>query len=182
MAEIRPVRPVKPLCCVLASDDAGFDAARHALAETFGPIEMESERFAFTATEFYAAEMGEGLFRVLFAFRELADPACLPRMKVRTNELEHSLVEKLASGAGRPVNLDPGYLTVAKFVLASTKDYTHRVYLGDGVYAEVTLTFCKSGIRSFAWTYPDFASGLYTAFLMNVRSRLQEQLAGATTI
>lgn len=157
---------------MLASDPAFFQAARPPLEALFGPLELESPVFPFDKTEYYTASMGAGLKRQFFTFRTLADPVGLPDWKLATNALERELKDQLApreASPERPINLDPGYLTGAKLVLASTKDFAHRIYLRDGIFAEITMGFRRDSWVSQHFTFPDFKSGIYDTFLKKAR-------------
>jgi hypothetical protein len=171
MGERRTILPVTPLVAMLAARVEYIDAARAPLRALLGPIEFESERFPFERTEYYDEEMGTGLFRQFFTFERKADPAELADWKVATNALEKTLAPILApSGTPRrPLNLDPGYVTSAKLLLASTKDFAHRIYLRDGIFAEITLNFRAGKWLNHMFTFPDFKSGRYDAFLKKVR-------------
>lgn len=174
MGATRPVVPVKLFCGIIAGDEVVAADAVEALRNEIGEVDAESEAFAFDFADYYAAEMGEGLFRRFVSFAALGDPDALPDLKLEANALE----ARFSGPAGaRRVNLDPGYLTAAKLVLATTKDFSHRLYLRDGVYAEVTLNFRKSSIVCHEWTFPDFGSGVYTGFLLSVRRRYMAQVA-----
>lgn len=100
-------------------------------------------------------------------------PGELVEVKVRTNGLEAALADEAPHGPPRPVNLDPGYVSESKLVLASMKDFSHRIYLGSGVYGEVTLMYRKGKWESLAWTFPDYASGRYDEFLTAARDALR---------
>ena len=166
------VKPVRLFCGLIGRDRGFLEAVIRRLVERFGPLEAASGWIPFDFTDYYREEMGEPLFRRFVAFGPLVDPAVLPDVKRWTNELEAETAER---GDGRPrrrVNLDPGYLTADKLVLATTKNFSHRIYLRDGIYAEVTLNFTRSGCRFFDWTYPDFRTPAYTAFFMGLRERL----------
>jgi hypothetical protein len=127
--------------------------------------------------------MGEGLYRGFVAFEKLIDPERLAEIKIATNDIEARIAEAVHNGAEpwagktpppvRPVNLDPGYLTLAKLILASMKDFSHRIYLRGGVYAEITLQY-RNGWQALPWTFPDYASGRYDAFLHQARQRLHQ--------
>lgn len=175
MAEVRRVEPVILVCGMIAVDEDVLSRAEAALVELYGPIEARSPVYAFSFTDYYRAEMGDNLVRRFVTFTLRVDPGCLAQVKQQTNALEQRFAaaareeEGAATVRPRRINLDPGYVTPAKLVLATTKDFSHRIYLGGGIYAEVTLNFCRSGIRCHAWTYPDFTSGLYTPFLLEVR-------------
>lgn len=181
MGNIAPVEPVKLICGIIAGSEERFRDVKAELARIAGPVDGESERFAFDATDYYEREMGKPLHRWFVSFRALIDPARLAEIKQRTNEIEKRSASGEGSSVRRNVNLDPGYLTGASLVLATTKNFSHRIYIGDGIYAEVTLLFRKDGFTYFDWTYPDFRSGRYGEFLLQVRkSYLQQIRAGAT--
>jgi len=102
------------------------------------------------------------------------DPGQLAGIKLATNAIEDSMAVNADGKISRTVNLDPGYITASNLVLATTKDFSHRVYIGQGIYAEVTLNFRKGGCVFFEWTYPDFKSGKYTSFFLEIRRRYME--------
>jgi hypothetical protein len=170
MGVVRPVAPVKLVCGMIAGSEALLAAATVELAKAFGPIDLSGDTTPFDYTDYYAAEMGGGLLRRFVAFARPLDPAALAEVKRRTNELEAGFAVPGPNGARRRVNLDPGYVTPAKLVLATTKEAAHRIYLGGGIYAEVTLTFKGGRWVAHPWTYPDFRSGAYDAFLLAARS------------
>jgi hypothetical protein len=107
-------------------------------------------------------------------FGRLVDPADLAAIKQQTNDLEWSL----AQGEHRRVNIDPGYVSLGKLVLASTKDHGHRLYLGWGIYGEVTLTYQQGRFRPWPWTYPDYASDRYCTLFGEIRKRYKAQARG----
>ena len=167
---------VKLLCGMISSREDLFAEARDALAEAFGPADAESDLYAFDFTHYYDAEMGAPLWRKFVSFAGLASPECLADAKIRTNNIEADFAERHARDLGvqRPINLDVGYVAPGKLVLASLKDYAHRIYLSRGVYAEVTLQYRAGQWQSLPWTFPDFASGRYDAFLTGTRQRLRD--------
>ena len=171
MGEPKTFQRVTPVVAMLSADPAHFEAARGPLEELLGPVELCSELFAFNPTEYYTPSMGANLKRCFFAFHNFADPANLAVWKIATNALEERLKAVLAPGGvpERPINIDPGYVTGAKFLLASTKDFAHRIYLRDGIFAEITLSFRAGRWLSHPFTFPDFKSGIYDAFLKRVR-------------
>lgn len=169
MAKIQHVDPVKLICGVMAADEALLDRAVVRLVASYGPVDVESDVRPFDFTDYYTSEMGPHLSRKFISFERLIDPAELADIKVQTNALE----ETFAVNGGRRVNLDPGYLCPSKLVLATAKDFSHRVALGQGIYAEVTLMFTKEGgIRTFHWTYPDLKSDDYHGFLFAARRKI----------
>ena len=169
MGDIRPVEPVKLICGIIAADAGMAGRARTELERLYGRIDVEAGPFPFDKTDYYATEMGSNLQRWFVAFEAMVDPGRLADIKRETNAIEEQLSVTEGGTFRRRVNLDPGYATPAKLVLATTKDFAHRVYLEQGIYAEVTLNFKKSGGMYFPWTYPDFKDGRYDEFLFKVR-------------
>ncbi len=164
-----PVKPVVAL--ILAREDLTGPVIRR-LAEYFGPVDLVSPRWPFEATAYYCREMGGGLQRCLVSFLHLAGPAFLPDWKVFTNSVE----QRLAAGGRRLVNLDPGYVARERLVLATGKNYTHRIYLGQGIYGDLTLLAGPGGFSALSWTYPDYAAGPLPEFLALVRRKYLWQL------
>ncbi len=111
-----------------------------------GPLALASERFVFAETGYYDASMGTELRKCFWVTERLADPAQLAAWKIMTNGWEDELAAQpelagLTRSEERPVNIDPGYITMAKLLLASTKDHAHRIYLERGIFAEITLMY-----------------------------------------
>lgn len=173
MGQTRTPRFVTPLVAMLAGSPGHFQAARKPLEALLGPVELESPLYPFEKTSYYTPSMGSGLLRQFFSFENLLDPAGLVDWKLATNALEESLKPALQTGGlpERPINLDVGYVTGAKLVLASTKDFAHRLYLRDGIFAEITMGFRGDSWISHDFTFPDFKSGAYDSFLNRVRDR-----------
>ncbi|MEW6116190.1 MAG: DUF4416 family protein [Nitrospirota bacterium] len=161
-----PTPPEKALLLIgtLFSDDASFVKAQQVLEETFGEIIMESPVIPWNFSEHYKQELGEPIYRKFLFFKNLIDQDQLASIKLKTFEIENNL----SIDGKRTINIDPGYLTLAKLVLATTKDYSHRLYLGQGVYAEVTLIYNKEGrFVPLPNTYRDFQDERYQkTFLM----------------
>jgi hypothetical protein len=172
MGTAREVQPVKLVISLLTGDVALLGAVREALEARYGPIDFESELLPFEHTTYYEEEFGLGLRRQIVTFERLIDPAALPGIKVETNEIEWSVAE----GSRRRVNIDPGYVSLGKLVLATTKDHAHRLYLGQGIYGEGTLTFQRGRFRPWPWTYPDYGSAEYCALFEQIRERYKQQL------
>jgi hypothetical protein len=148
---------------------AALQWARQRLEANWGPIALESEWFQFEETAFYASTMGADLRKVLFAFEQLIEPASLVDRKLLTNQWEQEFASLQAGVESRPLNLDPGYLTEAKLILASTKDRDHRIYLDRGIFAENTLYFHAGAWQKRPWTYPDYQRADYHQFLTRCR-------------
>jgi hypothetical protein len=153
--------------------DAAFDWARQRAAETWGPIALESPAFRFIETDYYRSTMGPDLRKVFLAFQRPFDAADLPEIKLQTNRWEEEYAALAGHDEPRPLNLDPGYLTLAKLVLASTKDYAHRIYLSRGIYAEITLQYRHHGWRYHEFTFPDYRRPDYHQFFDACREVIQ---------
>lgn len=171
-------KPVKLICGILACDAPALEAARGRLCAELGTADMVSEAWAFDMTGYYAQQAGPEIVRQFAAFAELVDPGRLAEIKHITNRLERELAVELGRPWPRPVNFDPGLIEPSKLVLASTKNFAHRVYIGQMMYAEVTMTYVRGKWESFPFTFPDFKSGRYDRFLSLVRERLVEQQKG----
>ncbi|MFC1488238.1 DUF4416 family protein [Thermodesulfobacteriota bacterium] len=142
------------------------------LVEQFGPIDFVSAWLPFDFTTYYEPEMGKPLFRRLLAFKTLIDQDALAQIKIVTNDLEL----KYTKNDRRRVNLDPGYLLQERFVLATGKNFTHRIYIGRRIYADLTLVFTKGEFQTLPWTYPDYADKKMLACLKQVRSKYVSDL------
>jgi len=172
MGTIKQPRPVKLIASIFSGDEMLLAVARGALAKHFGPMDRQSDVFPFDHTAYYAPEFGEGLVRQVVAFRDLISPDSLAEIKRATNELERTWTVD----GRRCVNLDPGYVSLSKLVLATTKNYSHRIYLGQGIYAEATLRYKQGAFHPWEWTYPDYASPRYLELFAQIRTIYLEQL------
>ncbi len=144
----------------------------HDLIEKFGAIDLLSPWFPFDYTNYYESEMGSPLFRRLLVFKPLIKQTDLPEIKMITNNLEL----KYSGHDKRQVNIDPGYLLLERFILATNKNFTHRVCISDGVYADLTLIFQNGEFKTLDWTYPDYAAQNMIEFLTKVREKLKLDL------
>jgi hypothetical protein len=176
MAQPTTPPPVKLLCGMIAAGPTLMDEAQAALERLWGPADLVSDLMPFDFTHYYDAQMGCPLWRRFTAFERLAAPEALVGAKLASNRIEDELAGLHPGGPPRPINLDPGYLETSKLVLASMKNFSHRLYLGSGVYGELTLLVRGGRWEAMAWTFPDFASGRYHGYLEQVRRRLREQL------
>ena len=170
-----PHAPVSLVVGMLSASAELFDRAEAMLAERFGKPACATAVMKFGFTAYYEPEMGANLLRKFIAFGRPVNPADLAEIKLWTNGVEASFSEAAASqglAVPRPINLDPGYVAPSKLVLATTKDHAHRIYLGRGIYAEVTLTFLKGAFEPMPWTYPDYRTEAYRRFFEQVRADL----------
>ncbi len=172
MGQVSRPQPVKVFVGLLTARTSVLGELRGPLEEKLGPVELESELLDFGYTDYYEPELGPGLKRELWGFARLDDPDALADLKLFTNGLEGAF-----SIAGkRIVNIDPGYMAPARVVLASTKDFAHRLYLGKGIYGEVTLMYRRRGFQPLPWTYPDYRSEAYQQFFRELRRLYMRQL------
>lgn len=162
-----PERPhkVKLIVGMLSNDIEAMKRAEAMLAGVFGRTDLESELLDFTHSDYYTKEMGPGLKRKFLSYRKPFELKHIYKVKLKTNMLE----KKLMKAGRRSVNIDPGYLDLAKLVLFSTKDYIHRIYLDKGIFAEVTLYYKDKRFNAWPWTYPDYASGEYISIFNSIR-------------
>lgn len=142
------------------------------LERTFGPVDFRSSVFDFDVTDYYEDEMGEELKREFVSFSNLIGPHKLPDIKRITNIIE----QDHADDHLRQINLDPGYLDMDKFVLASAKYGRQKIYLDKGIYADPTLFFYKKTFHAHEWSFPDFKSGIYNDYFMRVRQQYKIQV------
>lgn len=169
--------PAKLIVGMLSARPELLATAAERLRREYGPLDITGELMNWEFTHYYDEQMGTGLYRQFVAAEPLISPEAIGPIKQATNQMEAEFAAAAAPGGPpRPVNLDPGYVTESKLVLASTKDYAHRIYLGGGVFAEVTLTHARGRWMAHEHTFPDYASGAYDAFLTQVRDKLRRQL------
>jgi hypothetical protein len=173
--DIRSFNPVKLFIGVLVSDPKLIGAVEETLVESFGPIDRRSPVIPFDFTDYYNSQMGDIIDRVFFSFERLIEADQLSEIKTETNELESQLA-RLLQTVKRPVNLDPGYIEPAKVILASTKNFYHRISIGKGIFAEVTMHFKNNTYQFFPWTYPDYKSKEYQEFFLKIRHIYRSQL------
>jgi hypothetical protein len=174
MGQPLPHSPALLILAAFSRYDAALDWARRQAVEAWGPIEHESPVFHFTETEYYRQTMGPDLHKVFFAFQRPLDPSELVDIKLQTNQWEDQYAASADHPEPRPLNLDPGYLTLAKLVLASTKDFAHRVYLSRGIYAEITLQYRHRRWLHHEYTFPDYRRLDYHQFFAECREVLRK--------
>ncbi len=174
MAAPREHDPVLPILALFAREASALEWGIERASRAWGDVALRSEPFTFAATDYYASTMGSPLTKVLVAFARLFDPAELPLRKRESNRWEVEYSQNHTSPVDRPLNLDPGYLTLAKLILATTKDRDHRIYLGHGIFAECTLAYHKGAWRNQRWTYPDYQLPEYHRFFDTARRYYRE--------
>lgn len=178
MGEIGRPKPANLIIGVLSGVQALFAQIGETLEEYFGKIDLRSNIYPFHYTKYYNDDMGEDILRQFFSFERLIMPDEIAAIKVKTNALEEAIASEEKYAVARPANIDPGYINESRLILASTKDFSHRIYLRDGIYAEVTLDYRRGKYESFPWTFPDYKSSEYQEFFLLVRARYVKKLKG----
>jgi len=173
MGRIKRPLPAKLIVSIIYSSAQTALAAITDLEKKFGRVEFETDEMEFLHTTYYLEEMGDKLKRKFFSFEKPVERGKLGEIKLWTNKLEEKYGEKVGDFVFRKVNLDPGLLSLANLTLASTKDYAHRVYIGDGIYGEITLLYRKKAFRALSWTYPDYTEPEVVDFLARVRNTMK---------
>jgi len=160
-------KPGKLIIGLFMKDRTLVEPLTAELASAFGGLDMVSSWIPFDYTTYYEPEMGSPLFRRLLAFKSLIDQGELAAIKMRTNRLE----ESYSQNHRRRVNIDPGYLLYERFVLASGKNFSHRIYIGHNIYADLTLIYQQGAFKKLPWTYPDYGDQPILSFLEQVRNK-----------
>jgi hypothetical protein len=179
MGDVAEVRPVLFLVAAFSRYGDALDWARSWCESTWGPIALESDRFDFDETDYYDQSMGPEQQKTFFAFDRLMGPGELAERKLASNQAELAYAAEHPAEFARPLNLDPGYITEGKLLLASTKNHAHRIYLDQGIYAEITLRYRGGGWQPWEWTYPDYQRADFQAFFDRCRSHLRQRLREA---
>ena len=175
MGDIRQFNSVKLFIGVLVSHAKLIPEVEQRLTNAYGPIDHRSAVIPFDFTDYYEPEMGDIIDRILFSFERLIEADRLAEIKRQTNKFEQELAP-LYTSAKRPVNLDPGYIEQAKVILASTKNFYHRLHLSSGIFGEVTMHFKNNRYQFFPWTYADYQSKEYQEFFLRIRHIYRAQL------
>ena len=168
--------PVKLIIGILGCNANAVNAAVDMIKDKFGACDMESPAWPFSHTEYYAEETGKEILKKFVTVEKLIAPDSLAAIKHKTNKMEVKLAGMPDSGLSRPVNLDPGYIEPSKLVLANTKNFSHRIYIGKKMWAEVTLIYSKGRWTTFEYTFPDHKEQRYHNFFSQVREKLVQQL------
>ena len=176
MGEARLHDPVLLVIAAFSRHAETLDWARGRLEQAFGPVALASAPYRFEQTTYYQATMGPDLCKQFLAFQNLVAADSLADIKLSTNNIEKELIAARKWPESRPLNLDPGILTLGKFHLATTKDQAHRVYLREGIFAEVTLRFHAGAWEPWPWTYADYRLAEVLAFLKEARDYYRQRL------
>jgi hypothetical protein len=172
MGHLRKVQQVKPVFGLIASSHTALENAVGAITAKWGNIDGKTDVVPFTFSKYYNQEMGEGLVRQWLSLEQLILPDALAQIKLDANSFEDALLKNNK----RTANIDPGYLGLSKLILASTKDFSHRIYVGNQVYEETTLIYRANKFWALPWSYADYQSEMAISFLTAARNRLLEQL------
>jgi hypothetical protein len=176
LGNIKDPIPVKYFCGVITAFADAIPRIRKSLEKLIGTVDIEIGPCKWDFTSYYSKDMGENLNKYLFSFKELRSPAELSMVKIGTNHIE-DVEADISKQVNRPVNLDPGYITPAAMILASTKNYAHRIYIGGGIYAQVDYIFRDKGKIDFnPWVYPDYKTTEYLDFFNKMRKELLSEL------
>jgi len=176
MWKLNEPEPAKLIVGILASNYQCLHSAADVLTNKLGGADFTSEVWTFDKTDYYKDQTGLRILRQFLSIEKLIDPGKLAKIKLQTNKLEQKLAKALGIPLPRPVNLDPGMIEPSKLVLATTKNYSHRIYIGKNMYAEITLNYDKGHWQPLDHTYPDYRQQCYFDFFEKVRTRLLEQL------
>jgi len=168
---------VKLIVGMLAKDKRLFKDAERLFIRDFGRVDYRSPVIDFNYTDYYKEEMGSPLKRIFISFKKLISPEAIAKIKLASNAIE----KKFSVNKKRRINIDPGYVSDSKLILATTKDYFHRIYLNSGIYAEVTLRWRKGTFEPFEWTYPDYRSKKYIAIFNTIRHLFQTRYPDAVS-
>lgn len=168
----QPPPPARLVIGVFLKEPSLLGPVADALVRRHGPPDMIGPWMAFDQTRYYEPEMGGPLRRRMFSFKGLIDQGDLPDIKRHANGLEADLAE----AGRRRVNIDPGCLLAERFVLATGKNFSHRIHLDGGIYADLTLIYENGAYKALPWTYPDYGEERMRDFLARVRRRYLRDL------
>jgi len=173
MGQIKPAPQGHLFVAIMSANPELVSEALEKITTRFGAVMGAGALFIFSDfTDYYEAEFGKNLCKQFFVFEEPIDLQAAHRIKIWTNAIEAESADHSTGQPRRRINLDPGYLEPSKLVLFSTKNYAHRIYAGDGIFAEVTLIFEHGRFTLLPWTYPDYASEMNLKFLSRMRSAI----------
>lgn len=165
-------KKVKLFSGIIYKNNCDYEKVKSKLERNFSLIDIETEEIPFDQTTYYNQEMGSPLSRRFISFRDLINPQELPEIKRYTISIE----KKLSVSGSRTVNIDPGFLSEANIIIATTKNYFHRVPLQKGIYAHIEYVIKKKQIFPMEWTYPDFKKPEYLNFFYTLRREYKQNL------
>jgi hypothetical protein len=168
----KEAKKVKLISSLFSPEEELVDKVIGQMEGRFGPVDWVSEKLFFNRTRYYAREMGWPLYRRFISFSKLIPPDSIVDIKLTTNRIE----DEHLTDKRRRINIDPGYIALERLVLATGKNYTHRIYLRKGLYADLTLIFQAGTFRPLPWTYPDYADEKLIGRFNMLRSRYLQLL------
>jgi hypothetical protein len=174
MGELKSPNPVQCFASIIFRDKERMESAKGKIGEILGDVEDSTNPASFYQTDYYEKEMGKVLSRVFLLFSLLTSRERLPEVKLRANDIETLFSE----GGKRTVNIDPGYVSLENVILATTKGYSHRIYLGGGIYGDLTLIYQGGKYKPLQWTYPDYGSEETVSLFNRWRASLKEKMRG----
>ena len=172
MGTVRTPMPVRFFSSIIYGSDKSLSEAKNMFESAIGSFQEETPPMPFSQTDYYNKEMGGNLSRVFILFEPLFQRDALSDIKLQSNDIELMLTLK----GKRMVNIDPGYISLENIILATTKGYAHRIYVGKGIYGDLTLTFRAGTYKALEWTYPDYGSEHIIHLLNRWREALKEKL------
>jgi len=175
MAKAKPFSPIKLIFGLIASQDLIFQRTQELLIQLYGPLDTESQFFSFDYTDYYKKQMRGILKRKFISCSNLYPPDKLREIKLRTNKLEEEIALEIKANK-RVVNIDPGILSASALIMATVKDFSHRIPMQKGIYGHLEFLFGKSTVRILPWTYPDYRSLEYHDYFLNVRELYLQQV------
>ena len=178
MGQISQFELQKLVMGVLSSDESLHGRLVETLVQQFGPLQEESEHVPFLYTDYYDKEMGQQPVRYFLVFKDLVDPSLLATIKLETDKIEQNFAIK----GNRKINLDPGILSAGSFILATTKNRSHRIPLYDGIYAETTLIYYGHCFNALPWTYADYRTEAFRTLFKRYRNDYLRQLRSPESI
>jgi hypothetical protein len=173
MSHPAPFAPAALLVSLISARQEWLEEAQGLLTERFGPAET-SDLLPFDQTAYYAAELGSPLSRRFLRFADLIPPDSLVQVKLACLGLEG----RLSQEGRRRVNIDPGLLSAERLILSTGKNFTHRVPLAEGIYADLTLIYTGGSFQPQPWTFPDYRSPEIIDLLNRLRAGYIAQLRG----
>jgi hypothetical protein len=183
MGKVKEPKEAKLFMSLIVSEDEVLQRGVKDLCSAFGEADFMSEKLPFHFTDYYTKEMGGNLFRRFITFKDLISIPLLPDIKQETNHIEVKYADPVGN---RQVNIDPGYIRLEHVILATTKGYTHRPYLRDGIYADLTLIYRNKSFQPLEWTYPDYRQeeiiALFNQFRKKYVEDLKRELSKNTTL
>ena len=173
MSILQSPPPAKLICSIFSQQESLISIVGNVLSGEYGTADFKSPIIPFDWTSYYEPEFGSSLKRIFMSFTELVFQDALAEIKHATHKLE----QEFSKGGKRQVNIDPGILTAERLVLATGKNFPHRIYLGRGVFADLTFIYRKDSFIPLPWTYPDYASQEVIGFWNNVRKSYLKDLS-----